>query len=91
MRPIPPLAGTPAEPAVVALYDQTHMVLDRTVQQARDDLAAGWNPIRLTDVLSAEMLNNSADDEGRLAQAILFAMAVVDLARLGEPTEGDPA
>jgi len=71
-------ASSPAEPAVVALYDQAAGEIRCFIDRARADLAAGWNPVRLVDVLSAQLLE--AGHEEPVGQAVLFAAAIVQLA-----------
>lgn len=72
-------ASAPAEPAVVALYDQVSGELGEFVQRARANLAEGWNPVQLVDALSAQLFEAGRDEP--IGQAVLFAAAIVQLAQ----------
>jgi hypothetical protein len=72
-------ASTPAEPAVVALFDQISGELGAMVDRARADLAEGWNRVQLVDVLAAQLYEIGQQEP--VGQASLFAAAIVQLAQ----------
>lgn len=79
---IPAGAETPATPATTALFDQIAGELESLVKNAEIDLSAGWNHVRLVDVLAGEYYHIlEKDSETRVAIVSLLATAVVQLAQ----------